>query len=96
MVRLAGARAVLAVAASPALAWPFTTAGRALLAETTSGAAVPTGIPADAASSLVVLGDLPVKQGKPTMMTADQYIAASGKTEAQLAAEVKQYHGPPT
>jgi len=96
MVRLAGALAVLAVAASPALAWPFTTAGRALLAETTSGAAVPTGIPADAASSLVVLGDLPVKQGKPTMMTADQYIAASGKTEAQLAAEVKQYHGPPT
>ena len=94
MVRLNLALAVAALAvAPPALAWPF---GRSLLA---AGAkAAPSSLPGgDAVNPVVVFGDLPIKTSNtPSMKSADAIIAGTGKSEAEMAADVKHFYPGPT
>jgi hypothetical protein len=79
----------LMAAVAPAAARP--SSGRGLRAAEAQAATAPA-----SKSPVVVFGELPVRpSGKHTYQTANQYIKASGKTEAQLAADVKHYD-PPT
>jgi hypothetical protein len=87
------AATTLAVAA-PAASWP--SLGRGLLAAAGDAPKAAGAARASSPSPVVVFGELPVRpSGKHTYQTADQYIRASGKTEAQLAADVSHYD-PPT